>query len=106
MREREPGSEPQVGDRVQFVIVHGDFGASKQFEKSEDPNYAKMNNIKLDYNYYFTNKFVGPIGDLLEPLVKGANIFGDLTQYKPSKWGLPEQMEKSQKSIKSFFTKK
>lgn len=33
MREREPGSEPQSGDRVQFVIIDGD--GDKQFEKSE-----------------------------------------------------------------------
>lgn len=47
MREREPGSEPQSGDRVQFVIVHGD--GDKQFEKSEDPAWVLANKVPLDY---------------------------------------------------------
>jgi DNA polymerase delta subunit 1 len=77
MREREPGSEPQSGDRVQFVIVRGD--SDKQFEKSEDPGWVKANNIPLDYRYYFTNKFMNPVTDLLEPLIKDRNdVFGEL----------------------------
>jgi DNA polymerase delta subunit 1 len=79
MRAREPGSEPQSGDRVPYVIVRGPKG-DKAFEKSEDPVWAKQNNVKLDYEYYFTNKFMNPVCDLLEPLVPDPKdeIFGDL----------------------------
>jgi DNA polymerase delta subunit 1 len=79
MRAREPGSEPQSGDRVPYVIVRGPKG-DKAFEKSEDPVWALQNNVKLDYEYYFTNKFMNPVCDLLEPLVPDPKdtIFGDL----------------------------
>ena len=79
MREREPGSEPQCGDRVPYVIVRGPKG-DKAFEKSEDPAWAKQHNLKLDYEHYFTNKFMKPVCDLLEPLVPDPKdeIFGDL----------------------------
>lgn len=80
MREREPGSEPQSGDRVPFVIVKTSGSHDKQFEKSEDPVWVAQNNVPLDYDYYFTNKFMTPVCDLLEPLIPDAKeeIFGDM----------------------------
>jgi DNA polymerase delta subunit 1 len=72
MRERTPGSEPQQGDRVAFVIVKGD---GKMYEKAEDPVWAHDHKVPLDYQYYFTNQFKKPVQDLLEPLVSADLIF-------------------------------
>jgi len=66
IRSRAPGSEPQQGDRVQFVIVEG---KGKMFEKAEDPEWVRDNGIKIDYNYYYTNQLKKPVCDLLEPLL-------------------------------------
>jgi DNA polymerase delta subunit 1 len=87
MREREPGSEPQPGDRVPFVLVKTDIKNAKQFQMAEDPKWVKTHNIKLDYEYYFTNKFMNPVCDLLEPLVKNPKdeIFGDLLAPKKTR---------------------
>lgn len=74
IRERAPGSEPQQGDRVQYVIVEGPKRA-KLSEKSEDPEWVREHNIKLDYQYYFTNQLRNPVSDLLEPLIGEMNIF-------------------------------
>ena len=80
IRSREPGSEPQSGDRVQFVIIETKNGKHKQFEKAEDPKWVAEKKLKLDYHYYFTNKFMIPLCDLLEPLVENPQeaLFGDL----------------------------
>ena len=72
MRERAPGSEPQQGDRVPFVIVKG---SGRMFEKAEDPIWVAENNVPIDYEYYFTNQFKKPIQDLLEPLISAEYIF-------------------------------
>jgi DNA polymerase delta subunit 1 len=72
MKARAPGSEPQQGDRVAFVIVKGD---GKMFEKAEDPAWVREKNTPIDYNYYFTNQFKKPVQDLLEPLVPPDVIF-------------------------------
>jgi len=72
IRKRAPGSEPQQGDRVSFVIVKGD---GKMFEKAEDPEFVKANGVLIDYQYYFTNQFKNPVQDLLEPLVNADTIF-------------------------------
>jgi DNA polymerase delta subunit 1 len=72
IRARAPGSEPQQGDRVQFVIIKGD---GKMYEKAEDPAWVREKNIPIDYHYYFTNQFQKPVQDLLEPLVSANLIF-------------------------------
>jgi DNA polymerase delta subunit 1 len=97
-REREPGSEPQSGDRVQFVLVKND--STKQFEKAEDPLWVKAHNIPLDYMYYFTNKFMNPVCDLMEPLVEKDTIFTDLLSPKKKKKVV---VEIKMKSIAELF---
>jgi DNA polymerase delta subunit 1 len=72
MRAREPGSEPQQGDRVSFLIVQG---PGKMYEKAEDPVWVREKNVPIDYSYYFTNQMKKPIQDLLEPLIPPATIF-------------------------------
>jgi len=74
IKKRAPGSEPKQGDRVQYVIVEGPKKA-RLYEKSEDPEWVRTNNLKLDYNYYFTNQLKNPICDLLEPLIGDMDIF-------------------------------
>lgn len=67
IRERAPGSEPQQGDRVPFVIVKN--RESLLCDKAEDPAWAKEKSIILDYQYYFDHQMKKPVCDLLEPLV-------------------------------------
>ena len=81
MRTRVPGSEPQQGDRVAFVIVKGE---GKMFEKAEDPAWAREKGVPLDYQYYFTNQFKKPVQDLLEPLVSADLIFDKKFMVKTS----------------------
>jgi DNA polymerase delta subunit 1 len=98
IRSRAPGSEPQQGDRVPFVVVAG---PGKLFEKSEDPTWVREKGVPLDYQYYFVNQLKKPVCDLLEPLV-GANperlVFGAATA--GNKKGT---FDSKMKPITSFF---
>ena len=80
MRERKPGSEPQSGDRVPYILIDTGDERAKAYEKAEDPGWAIEHELPIDYRYYFMNKFLNPICDLLEPLVKNPKeeIFDDL----------------------------
>jgi DNA polymerase delta subunit 1 len=80
MRERQPGSEPQSGDRVPYLLLDTGDHRAKAFEKAEDPKYTVENGLKVDYVYYFKNKFLNPVCDLLEPLFDDPKeeIFGEL----------------------------
>ena len=47
-----------------------------------------MNNIPVDYLYYFENKFLNPVCDLLDPLFENTKqeIFGEIIeQHRPVK---------------------
>jgi DNA polymerase delta subunit 1 len=71
IKKRSPGSEPQQGDRVAFLITKV---PGLLCDKAEDPVWVTDNKIPLDYVYYFEHQLVKPVCDLLEPLV-GANPF-------------------------------
>jgi len=61
---------------------------AKAFEKSEDPKFVEEHNLPIDYSYYFINKFLNPVCDLLEPLFENpkTEIFGELLERaKPPK---------------------
>jgi DNA polymerase delta subunit 1 len=73
MRERNPGSEPRIGSRVEFVIIKAK--GDRLFEKAEDPEFVKENpKSKLDYKYYFEHQLQKPAEDLLEPLIGDATV--------------------------------
>lgn len=91
MRERNPGSEPQIGSRVPFVVAKTKKGLDKLFEKAEDPEWAQQNNVPLDYEYYFEHQLKKPVEDLLEPLISSDEVFS-----KPNK----------SRKITEFFLKK
>jgi DNA polymerase delta subunit 1 len=84
IRKRAPGSEPQQGDRVSFVVVEHPSKMAKMWEKAEDPAWVIERSIPIDYKYYFTNQMRKPVCDLLEPLV-GRNP--EVTIFNPPKPG-------------------
>lgn len=69
MRERAPGSEPQVGDRVPFVVIQTPQKVKRLSEKVDDPEYVKKNNVELDYQYYIEKQLQAPLTKLFEPFV-------------------------------------
>jgi len=88
MRQRKPGSEPQSGDRVPYLLTKTEDPKAKAFEKAEDPKYVEENGVPVDYHYYFLNKFLNPVCDLLDPLYENVKeeIFGEIIdQHKPKK---------------------
>jgi hypothetical protein len=44
MRERDPGSAPQINDRVQYAFVVTDNPKALQADRVEDPKFIKRTN--------------------------------------------------------------
>jgi len=106
MRDRQPGSEPQSGDRVPYILCKTWDPRAKAYEKAEDPKYAVDNKMDIDYPYYFLNKFINPICDLIEPLFDNPKeeIFGELiTRSKPEKRSKLCDYDPKQKRISDIF---
>lgn len=68
MKARDPGSAPQLGDRVPYVIITGTKGAAN-FEKAEDPIYVLENNLPIDCKWYLTNQLSKPLTRIFEPII-------------------------------------
>lgn len=69
MRKRDPGTAPNVGDRVPYVIIQSGM-RDKIFEKTEDPIYAMEHDLIIDAKYYVEKQLAGPVRRIFGPLVK------------------------------------
>lgn len=67
MREREPGSEANVNEQVEYVIVNG-YRKSKTTELAESPVYAKKHGLRLNLLWYFEHAIRAPITKIFELL--------------------------------------
>ncbi|ORY41158.1 hypothetical protein LY90DRAFT_661817 [Neocallimastix californiae] len=68
MRKRDPGSAPNLGDRVAYVIIKAAKDAAA-YEKSEDPLYVLEHNIPIDTKYYLDNQLSKPLMRIFEPIL-------------------------------------
>lgn len=61
MAKRNPGSEPKLGDRIEYVLIQSKNPKAKVFEKSEDPTFASEHNLQLDLVHYLEKNAIKPI---------------------------------------------
>ena len=63
MKQRDPGSAPQVNDRLPYVYVQTECKKGQkllQGEKIEHPDYIREHGLKPDYEFYITNQIMKP----------------------------------------------
>lgn len=70
MFERDPGSAPQVNDRVQYLYIHNPDKKALQGDRIEDPEFIKANDLKIDYCFYISNQILKPVSQLLSLVVE------------------------------------
>ncbi|KAK6590295.1 DNA polymerase delta catalytic DNAQ-like 3 exonuclease RN fold [Cryptosporidium xiaoi] len=51
LRLRDPGSAPNIGDRVSYVVIRGAKG-QPQYDRAEDPLYVLEKNLAIDTQHY------------------------------------------------------
>ena len=70
MKLRDPGSAPNLGDRVPYIGITTGDKKTPLYDRAEDPAFALENNLAIDTNYYIENQVIQPIIRLLEPIYK------------------------------------
>lgn len=60
----DPGTAPNVGDRVSYVVVQGSKGQA-QYERAEDPLYVLEHNLPIDTQHYLET-LKGPLMRIFE----------------------------------------
>ena len=106
---RNPGTEPSLGERINYVIVPSSQGSGDVSENTEDPDFVIENGLSLDYKYYIEKQLRNPLVDLMSFIMdkKQANkIFNEAlcrinTEHSSKRIKLYDQ-----KSIHDFFRKK
>ena len=62
---RDPGNKPQTNDRVPYIYIQvpGDDGKKKilQGDRVENPDYAHVMKLKVDYKFYLEKQVMQPI---------------------------------------------
>lgn len=87
MKERDPGTAPNINDRIPYVFVLTENKKKKlQGELIEHPDYVIKNNLKIDYLHYITNQFKTNCIQLFEPLTNDiVGVFNDIERSENSK---------------------
>lgn len=97
--KRDPGAAPKSGDRVPYIFIDTGNPKHKQFEKVEDPEYAKEKGLKVDTIYYIEKQIKNPISQFFSLLMDNPDeLFKDAIRSAKNKKS--KQME-----ISSFFKK-
>lgn len=68
MKKRDPGSAPNMGDRVPYIIIAAPKGTAA-YQKSEDPIFVLENNVPIDTKYYLENQLSKPLLRIFEPIL-------------------------------------
>ena len=100
MKKRDPGSAPQVNDRIPYVYIR--IPKPKRGEKIlqgqriEHPDFIREHGkIHPDYRFYLTNQIQKPVMQILELLVSDPNkIFEKPLREYDNKVNGNQQLEK------------
>jgi len=80
LRQRDPSSAPQIGERVPYIFTVGVAGAPA-YSRAEDPLYAIENDLPVDADYYIDHQLKLPLLRIFEPVLAqngDAKIAGQL----------------------------
>lgn len=99
MYQRDPGSAPSSGVRLQFMFVENKNLNAHQHEKSEDPAYVKAHNLKPDPIYYLEHQLKTPLMQLFALVMDDPeSLFREpMRKYRNKQVG--------QRDITAFFNK-
>jgi DNA polymerase elongation subunit (family B) len=64
MANRDAGTAPKVGDRLQFVFVAENKDKGKQGDRIEEVGYVKQKGLTPDTQFYITNQIQNPVSQL------------------------------------------
>lgn len=109
IKKRNPGSEPKSGSRVPYVFVDHEKPDALQFDRAEDPEYAKEKQLPIDAAYYLEHCLINPVSQLLTLFVENPSqeIFGpflkELREQRQRKLADWKRTSEKIRDIRTFF---
>jgi DNA polymerase elongation subunit (family B) len=81
MKERDPGSAPQVGDRLAYVYVAENAANKKQGDRIETIDYIRKNSLHIDNMFYIKNQIQNPVAQLFALAIEQLEGYKHKTNY-------------------------
>jgi DNA polymerase delta subunit 1 len=82
MKERDPGSAPQVGDRSPFVYVSNLKDKKKQGDRIEHVDYVRQQKRRPDAEFYTTNQIQNPVAQMFALAIEQLEGYRPRFNYK------------------------
>lgn len=90
MTQRDPGTAPKVGERIQYIYVAENSKAAKQGDKIEEVSYVRKKGLHPDPVFYITNQIQNPVSQLFALCIE--QLDGYVPPRKVSYGSLMDQM--------------
>jgi DNA polymerase elongation subunit (family B) len=81
MKERDPGSAPQVGDRIPFIYVSERKQHKKQGDRIEHLDYVRQHKLTPDAEFYVTNQVQNPVAQMFALALEKLEGYKQRTNY-------------------------
>ena len=78
MAERDPGTRPQIGDRIPYVYVNVKEKKKNMLQglRIEHPDFIRKNSLVPDYHFYITNQIMKPVLQIYGLIVERLEGYG------------------------------
>jgi DNA polymerase elongation subunit (family B) len=101
MGERDPGTAPQVGDRLPYIYVANRKDEKKQGDKIEHVDYVRAKGLKPDTEFYITNQIQNPVAQLFALAIENLEGYKSKTNYeKMYKEFIEKDMDEEEATLK------
>ena len=82
MGQRDPGTAPQVGDRLPYIYVANRKDEKKQGDKIEHVDYVRAKGLKPDTEFYITNQIQNPVAQLFALSIENLHGYTSKINYE------------------------
>jgi DNA polymerase delta subunit 1 len=82
MGERDPGTAPQVGDRLPYIYVANRKDEKKQGDKIEHVDYVRAKGLKPDTEFYISNQIQNPVAQLFALAIENLDGYKTKNNYE------------------------
>jgi len=100
MAERDPGTAPQVGDRLPYIYVAIHKDEKKQGNKIEHLDYVRDKKLKPDTEFYITNQVQNPVAQLFALAIENLDGYRPKQDYKKLQQEYMETMDEEEATRK------
>lgn len=100
MGERDPGTAPQVGDRLPYIYVASRKDEKKQGDKIEHVDYVRAKGLKPDTEFYISNQIQNPVAQLFALAIENLDGYKSKVNYEKLHKEFMETMDEEEATLK------